>query len=184
MARSVSLDRKAKRAITALLLVLLAIIALVVWKSVVALTPDTLLADPTAQTEDELIQIGSHALLLEHGSAANRIAHWLHAGSKNSKAFELGNRSFAGRTDAFTAEGEQRIEAIAEMMTHVRSLHAELFLSNGDIDRQLEEMRELQIRGALIAEGVSPSRIDVSDDPIAGGAGMAKEPEVVVVLTT
>jgi len=167
-----------------LLLVILAIIALVVWKSVVALTPDTLLADPTAQTEDELIQIGSHALLLEHGSAANRIAHWLHAGSKNSKAFELGNRSFAGRTDAFTAEGEQRIEAIAEMMTHVRSLHAELFLSNGDIDRQLEEMRELQIRGALIAEGVSPSRIDVSDDPISGGAGTAEEPEVVVVLTT
>ena len=167
-----------------MLLVILAIIALVVWKSVVALTPDTLLADPTAQTEDELIQIGSHALLLEHGSAANRIAHWLHAGSKNSKAFELGNRSFAGRTDAFTAEGEQRIEAIAEMMTHVRSLHAELFLSNGDIDRQLEEMRELQIRGALIAEGVSPSRIDVSDDPISGGAGTAEEPEVVVVLTT
>jgi len=184
VARSVSLDRKAKRAVSALVLVILAIFALVAWKSVVAMTPDSLVAAPTPETEDELIQIGSHALVLEHGSAANRIAHWLHAGSKNSKAFELGNRSFAGRTDALTAEGEQRIEAIAEMMTHVRALHAELFLSNGDIDRQLEDMREMQVRGALIADGVSPSRIDISDDPIAGGEKLAKEPEVVVVLTS
>ena len=183
MARSLTLDRKAKRAVGALVLVVLAIFALVAWKSVVAMTPDSLLAAPTAETEDELIQIGGHALLLEHGSAANRVAHWLHAGSNDSKAFELGNRSFAGHSDALTAEGEQRVEAIAEMMTHVKSLHAELFLSNPDIERQLEEMRAVEIRGALIAEGVSPSRIEVSDDPIAGGSKLGKEPEVVVVLT-
>lgn len=162
---------------------MVAIFGLVAWQSVVAMTPDSLVAAPSAENEDELIQIGSHALLLEHGSTANRIVHWLHAGSRDSKAFELGSRSFVGHTDAFTPEGKQRVDSIADMMTHVKSLHAELFLSNAQVDRQLEEAREIQIRGALVSDGVSPSRIDVSDSPIAGGAALAKEPEVVVVLT-
>ena len=183
MARALTLDRGAKRAVWLLLLVIVAILGMTAWKSVVAMTPESAVSRPTAETEDEIIQIGSHALLLEHGSAANRIVHWLHAGSKDSKAFELGNHSFAGHTDAFTAEGRKRVDSIADMMTHVKSLHAELYLSNPDIDRQLEETRAVRIRGTLVADGVSPSRIEVSHNPITGGAALAKEPEVVVVLT-
>jgi hypothetical protein len=183
MARTVSLDRRAKGAIGALVFVIAVILAMTVWNSVVALTPESAVASPGPETEDEIVQIGGHTMLLEHGSAANRIAHWLHAGSRNSKAFELGNQSFVAHSATLSSEGNRRVAAIADMMTHVKALDAEIYLESTPAEQALEGQRAMQIGRTLIADGVSGARIAVSDDPIRPGKDSRKQPEVVVVLT-
>ena len=183
MARALSLNRNAKRAVAALVFVIVAMIALTAWTSVVALTPEPTVAGPSAHSEDEIVEIGGHALLLEHGSAADRIAHWLHAGMGDSRAFELGARSFAEHTATLSLEGQQRVAAIADMMTHVKGLDARIFLESGVTEPELEQPRAMQIRGTLIADGVSPARIAVSDDPIRVDESSRRDAEVVVVLT-
>jgi hypothetical protein len=183
MARALSLNRNAKRAVAALVLVIVAMIALTAWTSVVALTPESTVAEPSAHSEDEIVDIGGHALLLEHGSAANRIVHWLHAGLGNSRAFELGTRTFAAHTATLSPEGLQRVAAIADMMTHVKALDARIFLESGVTEPELEQPRAMQIRGTLIADGVSPARIAVSEDPIRVEESSPRDAEIVVVLT-
>src|SRR4051794_40984675 len=99
------LDRKAKVAMAGLLLVIALMIVLTIRSSIIAMTPDASVAAPTPENEDELIQIAGHTLLLSHGSAGNRMAHWLNTGSNDSKAFEVGDRSFAADSDVLTPEG-------------------------------------------------------------------------------
>lgn len=183
MGRTASLDRRAKRAVGALTLVIAVILAMTIRNSIVALTPEEIIAAPGPQTEDEIVQIGGHTMLLEHGSAANRIAHWLHGASQDSKAFELGNQSFVEHSATLSPEGSRRVAAIADMMTHVKALDAQIYLESTPAEQALEEQRAMQIGRTLIADGVNGARIAVSDDPIRPGKGSMKQPEVVVVLT-
>src|SRR3954470_13176268 len=122
MASTSRLDRRAKAAMAGLVLVLFGLLALTARSAIVAVTPDGLVSAPTPENSDELIQIGRHTVLLKHGSASNRIAHWIHGGSANSKAFEVGDGSFVANSDALTPDGEQRVGTVARMMTHVRDL--------------------------------------------------------------
>jgi hypothetical protein len=181
--KALRLERNAKWGLAGLLFVLALLFATVIWHSVVALTPEQTVAAPTPESEDELIEIGGHTLLLKHGTAGNKIAHWLHAGSGGSRAFELGNLSFAPNSDAFTPEGERRVGTIADIMVHARALDAHIYASSAAADQRLEEKRATHLRGDLIAKGVTASRIEVYDDPIEGGEALSKQPEVVVVLS-
>lgn len=165
------------------MLVIAVILAMTVRNSIVALTPESIMAAPSAQTEDEIIQIGGHTVLLEHGSTANRIAHWLHGGAQDSKAFELGNQSFVPDSATLSPEGARRVAAIADMMSHVKALDAQIYLESAPAEQALEEQRAMKIGRTLIADGVNGARIAVSDDPIRPGKGSLKPPEVVVVLT-
>ena len=183
MAKALKLERNAKWGLAGLLFVLLLLFATVIWHSVVALTPEQTVAAPTPGNEDELIEIGGHTLLLKQGSAGNKLAHWLHAGSASARAFELGSLSFAPNSDAFTAEGERRVGTIADIMVHARALDAHIYPSSAGADEQLEEKRATHLRGDLIAKGVTASRVAISHDAIAGGKALSKEPEIVVVLS-
>src|SRR4051812_39418864 len=108
VARATILDRKAKAAMAGMLLVIAAIIAVTIKSSIMSMTPDAAVAAQTPEGADELMQIAGHTLLLKHGSAGNRITHWLHARSNDSEAFELGDQSFAAGSEALSAEGERR----------------------------------------------------------------------------
>jgi hypothetical protein len=69
------------------------------------------------------------------------------------------------------------------MMTHVKALDARIFLESGVTEPELEQPRAMQIRGTLIADGVSPARIAVSEDSIRVEESSARDAEIVVVLT-
>ena len=183
MAAAGKLDRRAKAAVVGLVLVVVAILALVIRNSVIAMTPDATVAAPTSETQDELIEIGGHTLLLKHGSPGNRVAHWLHAGSKDSEAFEVGNQSFLANSETLTPEGERRVDMFAQMMNHVRSLDARIFASTDDADVQLEKARATHLRSDMISKGIPPSRVSVSNEAVAGGKALSKEPELVVVMS-
>ena len=177
------LDRKAQLAMAGLLLVLAIIAVMTVRSTIVAITPDATVAAPIAENENELIQIAGHTLLLEHGSTGNRIAHWLKAGRADSKAFEVGDQSFASGSDMLTAEGERRVGVFARMMAQVRALKAHILVSNKQTDIKLEETRAERLRADLVKKGVQPSRVDLSTKPIDNGAALSRKPELVVVLS-
>ena len=167
-----------------LVLIILGLLGLGVRGAIVAVTPDSLVSAPAPENQDELIQIGKHILLLKHGSTSNRIAHWIHGGSGNSKAFEVADLSFVADLDALTAAGQRHVGAFAQMMAHVRDLKARIFVSTYRGNPQLAELRARHLRADLIADGVTPSRISVSHEPIAGGKTLSSRPAIVLVLSS
>ena len=184
MSRALGLDRKAKLSLAAMLLVVLIVVGAAVRASVVAVAGDSLLAEEGSTGDDEIVQIGGHTLLLKRGSAGNKIANWLHAGKKGSRAFEVGERSFVSNSDALTADGQRRVATFATMMSNVSELHARILVSSLKQDPRLAQNRAQRLRSEVIGHGVPGSRIDVQPAPIAGGAALAQQPELVVVLST
>jgi len=183
LAAAGKLDRRAKMAVVGLVLVVVAILGLVVRNSVIAMTPEATVAAPTPENQDELIQIGTHTLLLKHGSAGNRIAHWLHAGSKDSRAFEMGSQAFVPNSDALTPEGERRVHLFAQIMNHVRTLDAHILVSTDGTQVALERARATHLRGDMVADGVPASRVAVSNESVTGGEALSQKPELIVVLS-
>jgi hypothetical protein len=184
VATATRLDRKAKGALIALLVVIAIILVLTVRSAIIAVTPDSLVAAPNPANQDEIIQLGRHTVLLRHGSTGNKIAHWLHGGSKSSRAFEVSDAVFAPNSDALTSEGERRVTMFADMMNHVDSLKARVLVSASAVDSRIAQLRAGRLRAALVEHHVPSSRIDISPEPIKGGAGLSSRPELVVVLST
>ncbi|HYX45843.1 MAG TPA: OmpA family protein [Sphingomicrobium sp.] len=184
MATAGRLDRKAKGALIGLLLVVALILVLIVRTAIVAVTPDSLVAAPTPQSQDEIMQLGRHTILLKHGSTGNKIARWLHAGSKSSRAFEVSDAVFEPNSDTLSGEGEKRVVMFSDMIKQVDSVEARILVSTSTQNANLAQRRAERLRAALLQKNVPSSRIDVSPEPIKGGAGLSSHPELVVVLST
>jgi hypothetical protein len=184
LSKRISLDRRAKTAITVLVAIGFFVVAATVRASIVALTPESVIATHSVGSEDEIVDIGGHTLLLRHGSAGNKIAHWLHGGMAGTRAFEVGGRSFVANSDALTPEGEQRVTNFAQMMTQVPRLRAKILISTVKVDPDLAHRRAEHLRADLMRKGLPASRIEIAAAPIAGGGALSKQPELVVVLSS
>ncbi len=171
-------------AVAALVAVILLVLVLVARVSIIALTPETLVAAPSPASRDELISIGGHVLLLKHGSTGNRIAHWLHAESKSSRAFEVGDGAFVPDSAVLTSEGERRSDVFAEMIKQVHAVNAEIIVSANQGNVHLSQQREHRFRQKLVDDGVAASRLTISTEPVRGGAALTKGSELIVVLST
>lgn len=167
-----------------LILVLAFMLILTVRSAISAVTPEALIAAPTPGNEDELIRIGGHTILLKHGSASNRIAHWIYGKSQDSRAFEIGGRSFVANSDTLTSEGENRIGVIVRMMSQVSALNARILVSSLKGDPRLEQLRAQHVRAALIERGISSTQVTLAREPIKGGAALSAQPELVLVIST
>jgi hypothetical protein len=184
MATAGRLDRRAKGALVALLGVVCLILVLTVRSAIVAVTPESLVAAPNPTNQDEIMQIGRHTVLLRHGSTGNRIAHWLHAGSKTSRAFEVSDAVFATNSDTLTADGEKRVGMFSGMMNQMDTVKAKILVSTSAQNASLAQRRADRLRTALVEHDVPSSRVEVIPEPIKGGARMSGRPELVVVLST
>lgn len=184
MARAGKLDGKAKWALAGLVLVVLFILAMVLRNAIVAVSPDAAVPSTASEDRDDIIQIGSHVLLLKHGSSGNRIANWLHAGSKKARAFEVGEQAFEPNSAALTSKGESEASTFADMMSHVPSLNARILVSTEFGNSNLSGLRAQTLRSDLIHKGVPASHVTVSPEPLKGGEALSKQPELLVVLST
>jgi hypothetical protein len=184
MATMGRLDRRAKTALMGLVVVLAFVFLLTVRSAISAVTPEALIAAPVPGNEDELVRIGGHTLLLKHGSATNRIAHWIYGKSRSSRAFEIGNRSFVPNSDALTSDGENRVGVIAAMMSHVSALKARILVSTLKGDPRIEQLRARHLRDSLIEHGIPAAQVTIASEPIKGGAALSAAPELVLVLST
>jgi hypothetical protein len=178
------LDRRAKTALFGLFILIAGMLALTIRSAIVAVTPDQLITAPASQSQDEIIQLGRHTVLLRHGSAGARIAHWIDTGSHGSRAFEVRDSVFTPGSDTLSGEGERRATMFSQMMAQVDSVHGRILVSTFRGNARLAGLRAQRLRAELIERGVSPSRIAVSPEPITGGAALSIRPELVVVLST
>jgi hypothetical protein len=183
MASAAKLDRKAKGAVAAVVLVFIAIIGLTLRNSIVAMSSDPAIAAGAPENSDDILVIGGHTVLLGHGSAGKKLAHWLHAESKDSYAFEVGDQAFTPNSAKLTGEGAQRVDRFAQMMNAVTELKARILESSQGPNPQLTNARAGELRSNLLSRGVAPSRVALSEEPISGGGSLSKEPEMVVVLS-
>ena len=184
MAAAIRLDRRAKGALVALLLVIAVILVLTVRSAIVAITPDSLVAAPNPANQDEIMQLGRHTVLLRHGSAGNKIAHWLHAGSKSSRAFEVSDAVFEPNSDVLTSRGEKKVAMFSDMINQVEALKARILVSTSAENADLAQRRAEQLRSALVKRNVPSSRVQISPEAIKGNARLSNRPELVVVLST
>lgn len=184
MATARRLDRRTKRALAALVLIILVMVGLAVRSAIVAISPEPLISAPASENGDEIIQLGRHTLLIKQGSVGSKIAKWIHAGSKGARAFEVPDDLFQPNSDALTSEGESSVRVFSNMMNHVEALKAQILVSTLAGNARLEQLRAERLRATLIKGGVPPSRIDVSPEPIKGGAALSQQPELVVVLSS
>jgi hypothetical protein len=183
MARAAKLDRKAKGAVAALVLVFVAIIGLTLRNSIVAMSGDEAVAAGAPENTGDLLTIAGHTVLLPQSSAGQKLAHWLHAESKDSYAFEVGDQAFSPNSAELTSEGAHRVDRFAQMMGAVTKLKARILESAQGPNPQLTNARAQSLRAGLLSRGIPSSRVAVSQEPISGGEALSKNPEMVVVLS-
>jgi hypothetical protein len=183
------MDGKAKTAVTAVILIVLAIIGLGLRGCVVAMTPEQTVAAGTPD-DQQIVLIGQRTMFLEPGSVGSRIAQWLNAGSSGTRAFGVGERSFQPGSDELNADGAARLERFVQMMQADRQLNARLLVSASDEpgaaqNQQLAEKRARRLRSEIVARGVPASRITAAAEPmtVASADPKWKQPPIVVVLS-
>jgi hypothetical protein len=183
MATRVRLDRKARTAIWILVGLALTILVLVGRNAVASLTPQKLATLESGSTSDELLVIGGHSVLLKHGNSTDRISHSVHDGNDDSRAFEIGDRSFASNSDQLTSEGSIRADQISKVMVHVPRLAAQIVPLVDNQGTGLLSRRMQRFRANLIADGVAPNRVTLSHaDGTRHAAQAAGRAELIVVL--
>lgn len=184
MATAGRLDRRAKGALIGLIAVIAIILVLTVRSAIVAVTPDSLVAAPNPANQDEIMQVGRHTILLRHGSVGSKIAHWLHAGSKSSRAFEVSDPVFEPNSDVLTRDGQKKVAMFSDMINQVEAVKARILVSTSTQNADLAQRRAERLRAALVNHNVPSSRVDVSSEPIMGAARLSNRPELIVVLST
>jgi len=163
------LDRKTKRAVTLAVIALLAGPLLFLWSGLSSLGADRSIV-ASSNPDDQVVFVGGHTMLLEPGTLGRRIADWLNIETTDTRAFEIGDQTFAPNSVKLTPTGWSQLARFAQMMKGHPSLRAHLLVSeqiaNASI-RQLEEMRATRLRDEIIAQGVPQSRVSALDDAAA-----------------
>jgi hypothetical protein len=179
------LDRKAKAAIMAMILIVLGIILLALRSCVVALTPEQTIAAPHSG-DDQIVLLGKETMLLESGSVGSKIVSWLSAGGTKTRAFEVGDRSFPPGSDEPTQVGVRHLDRFAAVMKANSDVTARVIVPAGNASQsemQLSEKRAARIRTELLARGVPSSRISTEARAMAANATTANgQPAPIIVV--
>jgi hypothetical protein len=176
------LDRNAKRALAALVVITLAVIVLALRGAVLVLTPEQMVAAPTSEKE-QIVLVGMHTMIVPTGSIGSKIVAWLQVKGGGTRAFAVDDQGFLPGSDEPSAPGLRRVELFAEMMRGDPSVKARVIVSGGEGagSNELAVKRAARIRAELATRGISSSRtiIVAADDPTSNQA----QPAIVVVLS-
>ena len=102
MATARRLDRKTRRAVTLAVVVLLAAVLLGV-RGLMSATDGPIVA--SSDHDDRVMFVGGHTMLLEHGTVGRKIADWLQFDSADTRAFEIGDQTFAPNSAELSPSG-------------------------------------------------------------------------------
>lgn len=182
------LDRHARFAVLAVVLVFLVIVGMAVRSCVGAMTPETIVAQ-SQSGNDQIIEIGNQTIFLERGSVASKVMQWINSGATDPRAFPIEDPVFQPDSDELTKDGKVRLQRFVDIMTKNR-LTANLFVTTYEGTdaaerQQLAAKRANRIRGEMIGRGVPEAQISTAVERIswnsAGGRG--KAPTMVLVLS-
>lgn len=180
------LDRKARTAVTAAVVLLLAGPALLVVKHVTAK-----LDEQSEQTfrpaDDQLITLrdGSTMLVKNH-SVGRRIADWLKSETKGAETFQVGNVNFVPGSATLSHDGSEHVAQFARLLDVHHEVRATLLFSaaHGDPSTaQLEHLRANRIHDELLKDGVDQQQVAVAPEAFEAGHNTTKDDGLEVVLT-
>jgi hypothetical protein len=180
------ISRKARLAVLAMGLVILAPLVVMLGNCVASRSGDAILA-PGAD-HDEIVQIGEHTMMLPRGSVGSRIHEWTISGT-TAHLFEVDDAIFEPGSATLTPDGRVRIDRFARLMRHDPALRANISATGSDPATgqrdALMQAKIQQIRKELSAAGVGDFRVKSEPAATAAGAGsvQAGRPYIVVIVS-
>lgn len=177
------LDRRARLAVTAAVVALLAGPLLYIGSRALAADEPIVVSSPQ---DDQLVLVGSHTMLLEKGSLGRRIADWLRLERADSRSFDVGDQIFAPSSADLTSEGAAQLTRFVQLMKAHPALYAGIVVTGRTKDAaalQLEAMRARTLRNEMVSDGISPARISASEQAAGGEATSVGAPHLVVLLS-
>ena len=177
MAVQRGLDRRARTALIIAALVFLSLPILAARSLVFAIDDEGPVA-AASKDRDELIVIGNRNMYLEHGSLGGKIAKWLNAGGKGSRAFEIREQTFVPGSAEPSDEGWTRLHRLAHLLEDDHTLKARILVSDrAGGNPELAKQRAERLRGEVL-------KLGVSDDQIKSVVTNARKgPPMVIVLS-
>jgi len=177
MAVQRGLDRRARTALIIAALVFLALPILAVRSLVFSIDDEGPVA-AAGKDSDELVVIGRRTMYLEHGSLGGKIAKWLNAGGKGSRAFEIREQTFVPGSAEPSDEGRTRLHRLAHLLQDDHTLKARILVSDrASGNPQLARQRAERLRGEVLKLGVSEDQIK------SVVTSVGKGPPMVIVMS-
>lgn len=181
MATQMRLDKKARTAVTAAIVAVLAGPVLLIGSRIAAVTVDKPIV-ASSNHDDRLVFIRGHTMLLEHGTMARRVADWLKVRSTDTRTFEVSDQAFAPNSTELTPAGSSQLIHFAQLMKSHTTLSAQILVSAHSpsaASRTLEQNRARRLRDEVVGMGVASSRISAP-----GETKTAEENKGLVVVLT
>lgn len=182
-ARHVALDRKARRALMLVGVMLLLMVALAVWSYVARITDQGAPAVP-ASMDERLVVIDKRTLIVQPQDLGRTMTNWLKSGNEKSLSFEFGDRSFqpnSAEPSQITVVRVKQVAGVAEadpnLTVHILEPRYHASPASGKLDDQ----RAARFRDALVSSGVNASRVTIEEK--SSNLPFARSPYTVVLLS-
>ena len=183
------MDRKARRALIALVLVVIATLIFAVRSLVESSTPPELVADSNAGS-DQILVLGNQTMFLQRGTVGSEIAQWLNSGAGRPKGFVIDDQAFVAGSADLTPEASVRVDRLVNVMKSDENLHARLLITTyegADAKQrlQLARKRSEAIRSEMIERGVSSNRVATAVLPLSkrGARRPDAQPTILILLS-
>lgn len=182
-ATKTALDRKARRALMMVGVMLLLVVVLALWSVTARLRENNALTSPVSKDE-RLVVIDKQTMVVEPGALGEMLEAWLRAGNEKTLSFELSDRSFQGNSTTPSAVTVKRVGQVAALanthptvMIHILKPVDVASASN----EQLDDQRAARLRQELVTGGVGESHVII--EPERNDLPFAKSPYLAVLLT-
>jgi outer membrane protein OmpA-like peptidoglycan-associated protein len=185
MTAKVRLDRKARTAVIAAVVLILAGPLLVVTKLTIARAGGGS-EQVFHPADDDLVSLPDGSTMLVKRSEGRRIADWLKLDTTGEETFEVGNSNFAPGSATPTPDGWEHLAQFAHMLNASPSVRAVILYSayHGNPKTvQLEHMRADRIRDELVNQSVDAQQVAVAPQGFEAGHNAAADEGLEVVLT-
>ena len=181
-ARQTALDRKARRALMLVGVMLLLVLALALWSYIARLAEDNALS-PVSKDE-RLVVIDKQTMVVEPGALGQTMAAWLNAGDERTLSFELSDRSFQANSatpSGLTVTRVGQVAALAKKSPVVTIHILKPIYVASTASGELDEQRAGRLRKELVADGVSASHVIIENEQ--SDLPFAKSPYLAVLLS-
>jgi hypothetical protein len=186
MASQRQLDRKARTAVTAAVVLLLAGPLLLVGKHVT-----TKIGEQSEQAfhpgNDQLVTLrDGTTMLVRNSSVGSRIADWFERETKGEQTFQVGNANFVPGSAMLSHDGWEHVTQFATMLNAHHNVRAVILFSSFHGSQptvQLEHLRANRIEQELLKDGVDDHQVAIAPEAFEAGHNPAKDSGLEVVLT-
>jgi hypothetical protein len=182
-AKQTALDRKARRALMLLGVMLLLVVVLAMWSFIARMNEQNALPIPMSPDE-RLVVIDRQMMIVPPEGLGKVMTDWLNSGQKKTLSFELSDRSFQTNSPTPAAITTTRVRQVARLTKASPTLTVHILepTNVGSVAiRRLDERRAERLRESLVANGVTQSHVTIEDEQ--DDLPFAKSPYLAVLLS-